>query len=876
MPHSVGAKIGVYEILGPLGAGGMGEVYRARDLQLEREVAIKVLPPGLANDPERLARFDREAKILAALNHPNIAVIYGIAESGGQRALAMELVPGDTLGERIKRGPIPVEEACRIASQIADAVEAAHERGVVHRDLKPGNVMITPAGVVKVLDFGLAAMPARTQASGDGENSPTLTMGMTQAGTIMGTAAYMSPEQAAGAVVDRRADIWSFGVVLWEMLAGARLFNGESVSHTLADVLRAPIEFERVKAPARLRTLLRRCLDRDVKKRLQWIGEARVALQEFLANPVEAESVAAASRSRFSIAWAVAGLALIAAVGAGWRVWSAAPTQDKPMEMWSVDLGPEAVRTQEASVVLSPDGTTLAFVGRGEAGQSQLFLRRTDQPEAVALRGTLSGATGMAPLFSPDGKWVAYYRNGILFKSALAGGSPIQIGNAATVASHWGDDDYLYYGATAGLWRYPANSGARELLLQGGQTNSPFKLPGANVVLFADPGGIKAFLLDTKEVKSVVPGGTSARYIQLPDGVGYLVYTTEQTVFGVRFDAKKLTVLGSPVQLLSNVDAASFTISDSGTTLYLKASGSGAGYTISSMDAAGKIVPLVNRLGSYGAPRVSADGQRIAYVAQGPKGYDVWVYDVARATAAQVTFSGNVNREVAWARDSKHLVYGDGSTLWWVRADGAGQPQMLVEKMNNMRAWSFAPDGRLAFTPSPAAGLPDVWTVPVDLRDPEHPKAGKAEAFLSEPDMVEVDPAFSPDGKFIAYASNEEGTEQVFVRPFPGPGGRWKVSVNGGKFPVWVGATQELLFLGADDKIQAASYAIEGEAFSARAPRVWSPTAVRRKGVQQNFDVFPDGKRAVMFPRETVQETGGNLHASLVLNFFDEVRRRVK
>ncbi|MEO8096800.1 MAG: protein kinase [Acidobacteriota bacterium] len=875
MPLTLGTRLGPYEITGPLGKGGMGEVYRAKDTKLDREVAIKVLPNSLARDHDRLARFEREAKVLASLNHPNIATIYSLEESPEGKAIAMELVDGATL-----ESPLPLDTALNYAKQIAEALEAAHEKSVTHRDLKPANIMVTPAGLVKVLDFGLAAV-ARPDV-GQGEDSPTLTMGMTEAGMIMGTAAYMAPEQATGSPVDKRADIWSFGVVLWQMLTGKHLFSGNTTAHILASVIKDPIDFATLPdtTPALIRELLKRCLDRDVKTRLQVISEARIAIQRHIANPMaEVESLSAPSRSRFGAgwgAWVVAALALIAAVGAGWRVWSAAPVEDKPMALWSVDLGPEAVRTQEASAVLSPDGTTLVFVGRAEGGQSsQLFLRRTDQPEAVALKGTVAGAPAMAPFFSPDGKWIAYFRNGVLMKIPVAGGSPIQLGPAPTAAAHWGDDDYLYLGSTGGLFRYPAGDGPLQNL-EPDLGQSPYKLPGTNVVLYRSGVGIQALLLDTKEVKSVIPGGARPRYLQTPDGTGYLIYTVDQTVFGVRFDPKKLAVLGSAVQLLTNVDPASFTISDSGAALYMKASGGGTGYPVSSLDAAGKLAPLVGQSGTYGAPRVSADGQRVAYVALGPKGYDVWVYDVARATAGQVTFLGNVNREIAWARDSKHLVYGDGSALWWVRADGAGQPQVLVEKMNNPRPGSFAPDGRLAFAPSAASNLPDVWTVPIDLKGPEHPKAGKAEPFLGDPNLVEADPAFSPDGKFIAYASSEEGPEQVFVRPFPGPGGRWKVSVNGGKFPVWVGATHELLFLGGDDKIQAASYTVDADAFSVRAPRVWSPTAVRRKEVQQSFDVFPDGKRAVVFPRETVQETGGNLHATLVLNFFDEVRRRVR
>jgi serine/threonine-protein kinase len=300
----------------------------------------------------------------------------------------------------------------------------------------------------------------------------------------------------------------------------------------------------------------------------------------------------------------------------------------------------------------------------------------------------------------------------------------------------------------------------------------------------------------------------------------------------------------------------------------------GGAYPITWLDASGKTVPLLAQAGTYGAPRISPDGKLVAYLAAGGKGSDLWVYDLSRGTPTQLTFTGGLDSEVAWARDSKHLVYNDGSTLWWIRADGAGQRQAILDKVQNPRPFSFAPDGRLIFTPS-VGGLPDVYTLPIDITDPEHPKPGKAEPFLTDPTIVEVDPMFSPDGKFIAYSSNESGDEAVFVRPFPGPGGKWKVSTKGGKFPVWSAATHELFFLGSDDRIWTASYTTQGDSFSAGVPRVWSSTQVRRNSVQQNFDISPDGKRVVMFPRPVAEESGGNLHATFLLNFFDEVRRRV-
>ncbi|MEJ2077948.1 MAG: hypothetical protein P8Z74_08080, partial [Acidobacteriota bacterium] len=392
---------------------------------------------------------------------------------------------------------------------------------------------------------------------------------------------------------------------------------------------------------------------------------------------------------------------------------------------------------------------------------------------------------------------------------------------------------------------------------------------------------IVAVRLDTGQTKTLLHGGYWPRYLATSDETGYLVYVHGSTLFGVGFDPRRLELRGTPTPLLDDLGARAdrfgggqFAFSHTGTLVYLSGR-QGDSWPLSWLDAAGKTTPLVAQPGTYGAPRLSPDGKRLAYIAQGGKGSDVWVYDRERGTPTQLTFLGSVNVELAWARDSKHLVYGDGTALWWIRADGAGQRQLLLDKRPAPRPGSFTPDGRLAFAQL-NAGLPDVYTLPIDLSDPEHPKPGKAEPFLAEPDRVAVDPAFSPDGKFLAYASNQEGVEQVFVRSFPGPGGEWKVSTAGGKFPAWCAATHELFFLGSDDRIMIASYSIEGDTFRAGVPHAWSPTQVRRINFwQQNFDVSPDGKHVVMMPRPVSEDTGGSLHATFLLNFFDELRRRV-
>ena len=891
MPLTIGTQLGPHRILGPLGAGGMGEVYRALDTQLDREVAVKVLPYSMASDPERLARFDREAKILAALNHPNIAVIYGMEKFEGGRALIMELVPGDTLGARIRKGALPQEEALQVARQIAEALEAAHEKGVTHRDLKPGNVMITPAGLVKVLDFGLAAMAA--PASFDSENSPTLTMGMTAAGTIMGTAAYMSPEQASGLHVDKRSDVWSYGAVLWEMLTGKRLFSGgESISHTLADVLRAPIDFEKI-PPGKLRRLLKRCLDRNLKTRLQSIAEARIAIDE----PEESGTGSPAQARSLPYILATAAVALVVAGVLGWKLWSTPPTPDRPLTRLSVDLGPEAQRHPRVSVLISPDGTRIVYTAKAAGGLFQLMTRRLDQSNATVLVATPT--LDFEPFFSPDSQWVGFWFPAAsqIMKVPAQGGAAVPLGTTpgAVFGASWGDDNNILFGAAAGgLWRLPASGGTPQQLATGSHAFPQF-LPGSKAALLNtrtaagydfNVFNIDVLQFDTGTRKTLIRGGYWPRYLPTSGTTGHLLYMQAGALYGVGFDPGKLELVGTPTVLLDDVAAdpafvgggGQFDVSKTGTFVYLSGKMQGTSYPISWLDTSGKTAPLLSTSGNYAVPRLSPDGKRMAYLAAGGKGSDLWVYDIDRGTPTQLTFTGGLSSELAWARDSQHLVYGDGTALWWIRA-GAGQRQPLLEKTDTPRPFSFAPtqnnnEARLAFS-SATSGLPYVSTLPIGLTDPEHPKAGKPETFLAVAAFAQVDPAFSPDGKFIAYASGESGDEEVFVRPFPGPGGKWKVSSKGGKFPVWSAATHELLFLGVDDRIMAASYTTQADAFSAGVPRAWSPTQVRRDGVRQNFDVSPDGKRVVMFPRPVAEESTGNLHATFLLNFFDEVRRRV-
>jgi len=900
-----GDKIGSHEVLALIGQGGMGEVYRAHDKSLARDVAIKVLPAALSQDPDRLARFEREAKVLAAMNHPNIAIIYGLESTAtNARAIVMELVEGPTLADRLEHGPLPLDETLSIARQIADALEAAHEKGVVHRDLKPANVKVREDGTVKVLDFGLAtAVQAGVREPAGGANSPTLTLGATEVGMILGTAAYMAPEQAAGKPVDRRADIWSFGVVLWEMLTGKRLFLAEDVTHTLADVLRKPIDFAELPeaTPAPVRELLKRCLDRDVKNRLQWIGEARVAITKYLAHPsvdVGPEPGVPSGGRRYTWAWAAAvGVLAALALGASLVAWRATRPVDRPLMRLSVDLGPDAVAGRSTTAVLSPDGTRVVFPVRLIGGGVQLAILQLDQAKASPLPGTVGV---IDPFFSPDGQWIGFFASGKLKKVAVQGGAPVTLCDAgAPKGGSWDEDGNIIFSpvTASSLMRIPAAGGTPQpltKLAQGEATHRwPQVLPGGQAVLFTanafDNAYINVMVLKTGEVKTILRGAYFGRYVPSPQGGGHLLYVHEGTLFAVAFDPDRLETRGSAVPLLDDLAADSaqgggqFDWARNGSLVYVSGKTADSSYPIVWMDSSGKTAPLLAKPNVYGAPRFSPDGKRLAFTAPSPKGIDVWVYDWERDTPTQLTFNGPGNIEMAWTPDGKHIIYGSTSgtagELWWIRSDGSGEPQKLLEQKNvgiGLRAQSFTPDGRrLAFDEN-LSGVADVnmYTLPLDVSDPDHPKPGKPEPFLVTP-AREVDSAFSPDGHWMAYASNESGVDDVFVRPFPGPGGKWRISTGGGKYPTWSRNGRELFFLSADEHIMVTEYTAKGDSFSSGRPRVWSDRQVLRPTFIRALDLHPDGKRFAVFERPAEEKASGNLHVTFLLNFTDELRRRV-
>jgi Tol biopolymer transport system component len=892
MALTTGSKLGSYEVIAQIGAGGMGEVYQAHDTKLGRDVAIKVLPEAFAHDPERLSRFQREAKMLAALNHSNIATIYGLEQSNGTSYLVMELVSGETLADRVKReGPVPIEEALIIAKQIAEALEAAHEKGIIHRDLKPANVKLTPEGKVKVLDFGLAKAFAGDAASDDPSNSPTLSRAATMQGVILGTAAYMSPEQARGKVVDKRTDIWAFGCVLYELLTGKQTFHGEDVTDILAAVVRAEPDWQVLPAatPLKVRDLLRRCLQKDKALRLRDAGDARIEIQEAIAAPKDSGVTQAAPASTSKVLLAVGAVAAVLVVLLGatlWGWWQSARPVERPLVQLDVDLGPDVSlggSLAGADAILSPDGTRLVYVS-----QNRLFTRRLDQPTATEMAGT-QGA--YEPFFSPDGQWVAFFTPGKLQKVSVDGGSAITLCDAGNAqGGSWSDDGTIIEARSTntGLSLIPSSGGSPTPVTElqnGDQTHRwPQILPGGKAVLFTvspsgagfDGANIEVVSLADHRRKTLVRGGFFGRY--LPSG--HLVYVNRGTLFAVRFDVDRLEVHGTPVPVLDQVGyngtfgSAQLDFSQTGTLIYRNGGAGGGLLTVAWLDGAGKVQPLLAKPGAYGRPSVSPDGQRLALEVNEGSGTDIWVYDWQRDTMTRLTFTGTAQDPV-WSPDNRYIAFrvaGAGTAV--TRSDGAGQPQLMTQSKNSQYPYSFTPDGkRLAFGES-SGGSFHLWTVPLES-DSAGLRAGKPEIFLQTP-ADERNSSFSPDGRWLAYSSNESGTFQVYVRAFPDKGGKWQISNSGGTYPMWSRNGHELFFETLDNHIMVAAYTVKDDSFVADKPRIWSEKQLGGVvNTGRNVDPAPDGKRlAALMQVDTPEDQKAQNHVIFLENFFDEVRRR--
>jgi Tol biopolymer transport system component len=905
MALATGKKLGSYLITSAIGAGGMGEVYQAHDTKLGRDVAIKVLPEAFAHDPERLSRFQREAKMLAALNHPNIATIYGLEQSNGTNYLVMELVSGETLADRVKRdGALPIEEALAICKQIAEALEAAHEKGIIHRDLKPANVKVTPEGKVKVLDFGLAKAFAGDVADGNPSQSPTLSAVATMQGVLLGTAGYMSPEQARGKAVDKRTDIWAFGCVLYEMLTGKQAFEGEDITEILAAVVKTEPDWSKLpeSTPPSIGLLLRRCLRKDRRERLPDAGAARIEIQEALAAPptAAAEIAAPATRGwRERIAWlAVAGVLAVIAIAFAIGFVLRAP---KPLQLLrlSAEIGADAslYTAFGASAILSPDGTRLALVAAGSDQKRRIYVRSLDQLQATALSGTENAGD---PFFSPDGQWIGFFADGKLKKISAQGGAAVTLCDAPfDLGGSWGEDGTIVFTPNiAALSKISSAGGTPQPLTtldkQVGEITQrwPQALPGGKTVLFTSNTGAAGASFEDAEIvvysmasgqrKTVQRGGFYARY--LPSG--HMVYMHEGTLFAVPFDLQRLEVNGQPTPILEGVVAnpgtggAQFSFSETGNLVYIPGGGGFQNVSIYWMDREGKFTPLRETPGDYYNPEFSPDGKRLALDIFDGKRRDIWVYEWERDTLTRLTFAGEANAFPVWTRDGQRIVYssqekGIAYNLWWIRADGGGDAQRLTESKSPQYASSWRPDGKvLAFAQLNPSTSGDIMTLPIEGDEKSGWKPGEPKPFVNSA-FTEAWPAFSPDGRWLAYGSNESGSFEVYVRPFPGPGGKWQVSTGGGFFPKWSRNGKELFYT-KDRKIMVVTYTASGDSFRADKPQLWSPGQFTDRGLGiYNFDLHPDGKHFAVLKAPGTEQAAVVNKVSFIFNFFGELRRKL-
>ena len=895
MALTPGTRIGPYEVAAEIGSGGMGIVYRARDTTLNRDVALKVLLDLFADDPERLARFQREAQVLASLNHPNIASIYGIedGEAAGVRALVLELVEGPTLADRIGQGPLPLEAALPIARQIAEALDAAHERGIIHRDLKPANIKVKDDGTVKVLDFGLAKALAG-DAGADPSQSPTLTAMTAHTGVIMGTAAYMSPEQARGKPVDKRADIWAFGAVLYEMLTGRRAFRGAEVSDILASVLAREPDTTALppSLPAPIRRLLTRCLDKDPKRRLRDIGEALVQIEEASTTPSAAPMAKvvtpqpASWRRRVPPAVA-AGLAAVLVVGLG--VWWAMRPGPPRVARFVVNAPPSAPLASVAGatdLTISPDGTRIVYTA---GTPRQLYVRSVDQLEGAPLRGT---ELAMAPFFSPDGNWVGFFsRDFSLRKMSVLGGPAVTLseGGGQPHGASWGEDDRIIFSLNdnGGLRRVSAAGGEPEVLTtpdteQGEASHRwPEILPGGRVVLFTISSGLTAeakqvavLNLDTGEQTVLIPVGSNPRY----SPTGHIVYGTGGTLRAVPFDFDRLDVSGDPVPVLEGVmtkdgsGAANFSLARDGSLVYATGgAGGGETNTLVWVDRDGREEALGAEPGGYTWVRVSPDGAQLALDFDG----DVQTYDTVRGTFNRVTTDPGADQYPLWTVDGERLVFesnrGGSLELFWTLADSTGTPERILSREGNLvavmpEAWTA--DGTTLFFVAATAVI-DIGVLSME--------GERTAELLIQDEFGTAAPAISPDGRWIAYHSDLSGQFEIYVQRFPALGGRQPISTSGGRVPRWSPDGTELFYQSLDGRQMLAVPIVTAPTFTAGAPEVLFEGAYLASiAAIRPYDLTPDGERFVMIkPGGATSESDDPTRIILVQHWFETLTARI-
>ena len=889
MPIQPGNHLGPYEILAAIGSGGMGEVYRARDSKLGRDVAIKVLPEEFARDPERMARFQREAKFLASLNHSNIATIHGLEDSLGTRALVMELVEGPTLADRVRSGAIPMDEALPIARQICDALEYAHERGIVHRDLKPANVKVTSDDTVKILDFGLAKAIKGDGNSTDIANSPTLSRMATQSGILLGTAAYMSPEQAKGKVVDRRTDIWAFACVLYEMLTGKMAFRGDAVADVLAAIIKEEPDWSLLPAatPIRVRVLLRRCLQKDPKQRLRDIGDARISLDEALSGAADPTSALTAERPatqwRLWVVSGVAGLFVLATVFLAFLYFHQKAPVGQAMR-FEIPL-PDKV-TPSPWFALSPDGHKLAFVVTGADGQARVWVRSVETLEARPLEGT-EGANS-PPFWSPDSRFIAFSTPGKLKKIVSSGGPPLTVCDAPApfvVGGAWNRDDKIIFGSQVGVLQVAASGGSPSPITAGspvgGASATPSFLPDGRHFVYSRGGGdgsangVYLGSLDTKPQeqpsKKLLADFSQVSYAPSSDpAVGYVLFVRGATTPGSAgtlmaqpFDTRRLELSGEAVPIAEQVSNLSFSASTD-VLVYVKGSQTVAAPETAGtiqgqltwFDREGKSLGTVGDPGLYRAVAFSPDGKRLAFERADPqkvRNWNIWLYEFARGVTTRFTFDSDWDANPVWSPDGSRIAFGSNRggqfDLYQKTSNLAGEDELLFKSSESKVPSSWSPDGRILLyynvTPLPF----HLWLLPLGGGE-----ADRKPVRIGHSEFNEIWAKISPDGRWIAYHSDESGKDQIYVRPFdpslvsgsPSAGGtplkgKWMVSKDGGTTAVWRRDGKELFYLSLDGAAMAVEVSTSG-VFQAGVPKV----LFKVPGGVLFWDATPDGKRFLM------------------------------
>lgn len=880
----VGQSIAHYHIQAKIGVGGMGEVFRATDSRLGRDVALKLLPEKFAHDTERMARFEREAKVLASLNHPNIASIYGLEESNGARALVMELVEGVTLAEHVKKAPLPLDEALPIAKQISEGLEFAHDRGIIHRDLKPSNVKVTPDGQVKILDFGLAKAFEGEINEEEAENSPTLSAVATRMGVLLGTAAYMSPEQARGKRVDRRADIWAFGCVLYEMLAGREAFAGETTSDILACVIRAEPDWSSLptSVPPRIRELLRRCLQKDAKQRLRDVGEARIAIEQTLSGtPQEAEVLRPGAHHlpvwRRLLPWAT-GILLGMMVGAViWELRPHAPGTQIVHFSFAPPPGDSLhFRFGSTPLAISRDGMEIVFLAQ-HLGTQRLYIRRMDRLESEPLAGTENADL---PFFSPDGMWVGFFADGKLKKVSVLGGNPVTLCDTpgSFGGGTWAPDDSIIFtpNPTSGLMRVSSAGGTPQPFTKLDSSKReqahgwPQALPDGKTVLysieFTDGWSITAATLKTGDVKRLGIHGRAPRYS--PEG--YLTFERPpEGLFAVPFDPQSREVKGSPFPVLRDQGAA---LSETGVLAYVP-----PGATLGNLawvDRKGVVTPLGAPTRDYGGRvRISPDGKHIAVVIVTEGSYSIWSYDIPHGSLTRFTLEDDSvsptispeGRRIAFSKYRSEDISIAAKTV-----DGSGSEETLLSAQRStgvvyLTPTSWSPDEKfLTYVQIGRSGKREIWVLP--LEGEREPQLVLANHFDNGGGF------FSPDGKYLAYVSNETGRNEVYVMPFGNGTGKWQISASGGDSPVWERDGKQLFYrengniMGVDVRAQPA--------FSASTPLVIVPakaTGDLQSGIDV-FDISPDGRRFLIHQQSN--EAAQAAQINVILNWSEELRRR--